>query len=860
MKVNKRYPTASTIDDFEITTNIDAIQNPLPNIGEGYYMGYVKYDDFPKCDGLTLCEHPDPDTDYTLTWAPVKQNYNWGFIHQHYNSSDLNSYTVLYYYNQDNTIGRTSTAYYSYNGVCHFINSMVAAKLTWADGITIQCAYQFIRNDCYDFNGDGSNFNPDNSGDTSANLYNVETFTLTLTYAQIYDVVNNRGTLYTITDTVNGNQAIVPIKLADFNEYNLVVKDLGNGYSLCFIIMGYYKNGTAKYDSSQLQGGTQNVTPFYGVSIPEGVKQNAIPEQNNAILAACGSFNSYMNIQFRNSPYWGQSKFYSLATNNNLTRNLLYGCFPYDEFNSQEAINEIIHNPGGGADYGMGYNRSGIYKKKIFIRFNTGTSNILEYRFYQQINPRDILKVLQMFNKMEIDVDDINEVVGTDTYTEDHTTALFNEDETPKPERIVGDYDDIASDLRYWQRVDIPITIDTYDPADLPPYDPNPDAGEEDGGEDIYFNTNIPMGISSFITNYAMSPTQVGILGQQVWTKVLNASTSDMIKNFFLFDSSFDPSSDKYDLIAANILDYFISLKYFPFDIGTVVGGDDATSIYVGTGTEAINLGSVAKKLGSQMAILDGGEVKLPDGYTKITGVEGAFESFLDHEPHTAVSIYVPFCGTVSLPPSVVMGSTLNLQYCVDMNTGGCMAIISKVGKKRFPIAVINGTVGFEVMLTGNNAQTVQANANNALCNYTLEAGRSMVGLLETGIGGLTGAQSSSGTAGGIIGGATDMVFNSAKFATNLPKMMATQPLAVGTNSTLAALMTPLTAYVQIRRHTAQTDNFDLIGYTLDELNVVASANGMGFIQMINPNLDGLSCTQKEAEMIRQLLTQGIWT
>lgn len=61
------------------------------------------------------------------------------------------------------------------------------------------------------------------------------------------------------------------------------------------------------------------------------------------------------------------------------------------------------------------------------------------------------------------------------------------------------------------------------------------------------------------------------------------------------------------------------------------------------------------------------GSVSLPEYYGNV----------FDYDPHTKVSIYLPFIGVVPLKVSEVMRSTISVTYGVDVITGACLAKVS---------------------------------------------------------------------------------------------------------------------------------------------------------------------------------------
>lgn len=411
--------------------------------------------------------------------------------------------------------------------------------------------------------------------------------------------------------------------------------------------------------------------------------------------------------------------------------------------------------------------------------------------------------------------------------------------------QIINGLDDRPK-LTTWQLIGQVINPNSsqYEESDKPEYVPSGDDDPGDSG-DISFNTNCPVGISSLITQYIMTASQVKTMGTNLWTEI-SLPNSLVLNNFFRMNNV--DSNTVYELTMANIIDYFVSLKYFPFRLDTHVRShaSSGSGIKVGLGTEIINSGTAPQIPDSAMVTLNGGSVYIPTNYG----------SFLDHEPYTSVSVYVPYCGSLELPASIIRNSTLSLTYSVDLITGSCMAILSKSGDgATFPIATLNGTVGFDVMLTGNNAGTVQANVNNSLNGSLNRTFANSVGLIAGGL---------SGNPETLAGGLLSTIGNAAKeelnFQNNLPQLAGTSPLTAGTTSCLNALMSPQTAYVQIRYKLPVENGYRIAGGITDKVMKIGATNGMGYIKVLNPRLDGLKCTGEEINMIKSALQAGIFT
>jgi len=342
-----------------------------------------------------------------------------------------------------------------------------------------------------------------------------------------------------------------------------------------------------------------------------------------------------------------------------------------------------------------------------------------------------------------------------------------------------------------------------------------------------------------------MTASQVKTMGTNLWQEI-SLPTSLVLNNFYRMNNV--DSTTVYELSMANIIDYFVSLKYFPFKLDTYVSSHNAggSGIKVGLGTEIINTGSAPWIPNSSMVTLNGGSVYIPTKYN----------SFLDHEPYSSVSVYVPYCGTVELPASMIRNSTLSLKYSVDLITGSCMAILSKSGDgATYPIATLNGTVGFEIMLTGNNANTIQANVNNRVNDSMNRTFFDSVGLVRSGLSG-----DPQTLANAFLDASENIAKEELNLANDMPQLAGTSPLTAGTTSCLNSLMSPQTAYVQIRYKLPVENGYRIAGGITDKVMKIGATNGMGYIKVLNPRLDGLKCTAEETSMIKRALSKGIFT
>ena len=127
----------------------------------------------------------------------------------------------------------------------------------------------------------------------------------------------------------------------------------------------------------------------------------------------------------------------------------------------------------------------------------------------------------------------------------------------------------------------------------------------------------------------------------------------------YMFSTMSDLDATHLKKLLANPLDYIIALNMVHFSPTASEYDED-----VKLGGLSIGEGVGMLKLDSQYYRLDGGSVT----------IERAFDNFHDYAPFTRCQIVVPYCGIHELPIDIVMNSTLNLNYIVDMLSGSMIA------------------------------------------------------------------------------------------------------------------------------------------------------------------------------------------
>lgn len=374
------------------------------------------------------------------------------------------------------------------------------------------------------------------------------------------------------------------------------------------------------------------------------------------------------------------------------------------------------------------------------------------------------------------------------------------------------------------------------DAPDIPdaetPLPINPDSRTDTG--DVPMNIVLPPGVTAFTTLYALDQQDVNTFGADLWGKI-GSKDADAIASFYTVNGN----NPDYALANSSIIDYLISLRYYPFDVPNAIGqSTPVNGIRLGSGVAQFSPSCLV--LEANTGFISGGKVKIPSGST-----------FLDLEPFTSINFFVPFCGTLELPASIVMGRTVSLYYWFDLCTGSCTAYLSSVTSDGTQlIGTLNGTIGFDILLTGNNAQTLAARANIANNIWSLNQSQNLT----------NGIANAIGTLNPLTLGATlvNSGFDYLKQRETQPLLTGVSPLQAGCQSSMAGLGYTQ-AFVQIRKHPLWNSGkgYDQIGYICDKPLGIGNLTAGTYFQAINPKLTSIPATAAELAQIESTLTSG---
>lgn len=201
----------------------------------------------------------------------------------------------------------------------------------------------------------------------------------------------------------------------------------------------------------------------------------------------------------------------------------------------------------------------------------------------------------------------------------------------------------------------------------------------------------------------------------------------------------------------------------------------------------------------------------------------------LDYD-NTSVSIYLPFVGIVPLDTHVVMGSSLNVTYRVDVLTGTCLAQIKVIKENSNAVMyAFEGNCSVQIPLTG----TTYTGMVGALIGGLSASVSFMAGDMMHAVSGAASAVSSAmgGKAGFKQSGT--MGSNAGALGIRIPYVIITHPI------------------------TAMPAGFENVrGLPSTELVTLGSVSGFTSIRDIH--LEGIPATAEEINEIKELLSEGV--
>ena len=269
-------------------------------------------------------------------------------------------------------------------------------------------------------------------------------------------------------------------------------------------------------------------------------------------------------------------------------------------------------------------------------------------------------------------------------------------------------------------------------------------------------------------------------------------------------------------------LNSIVSLTALPLDVGVY----EEKNIILGNLLAMSNAIPIsAPKITKQYVTLDFGTISMKE----------YFGSCLDYAPYTKPpTIFLPFIGMQTLSINDCMDSDINLVYNIDMFTGTCTAMlkITKNIKMNFNSVVYtwSGNCAMNIPLSGTNYMSLYSSIIN-----------STVGV-ATAIS--TGGASALVPA---VSGSAMATMNSAPLVNR-----------GGTSSMNSAMAGVFTPYIILERpFFSKPEEFEKIYGVKSNITTSLSA-GLGYVEVDDIHLDGLTATEQEKTEIENLLKQGV--
>lgn len=420
-------------------------------------------------------------------------------------------------------------------------------------------------------------------------------------------------------------------------------------------------------------------------------------------------------------------------------------------------------------------------------------------------------------------------------------------------ELIQGTQAEIEPQLPLWWKIG---NIQANDFADNekpnPEQDDDTDANPEiETGVIVNNNFTRPFSIANqFVTTYIMTGAQLSNLGRILWTSFNDDTvTMDMVENFW---ANVQQATGTWDISA--VMNFIISLTMFPFDVTNLLPStslQSASELFIGTGKLGLDIKGSSNLYVANYAvgIADLGTVAIPETY-------GDYRDYAN----TVISVYLPYCGTVQLNPSDVVGKSISCKYAIDINSGECTAFLILVDNntERYNLAIEKGMCGFSIPITSTNSAQVKTRLENNM----LKSGSAMLSMLQGGLNvfetALTGDAFDIGNS--VIG------LQQSRISSKMLENSFLSQSGIGCNYISGAtgfsdLACPSTAYVQIKRgiYSKPMHYKSTVGYPTNAKEHGKINDFSGYIKCVNADVSTMTCTEEEKSKIKSLLEDGVY-
>lgn len=337
----------------------------------------------------------------------------------------------------------------------------------------------------------------------------------------------------------------------------------------------------------------------------------------------------------------------------------------------------------------------------------------------------------------------------------------------------------------------------------------------------------------------------------------------------------------------ANPMDCFINCIHYPFDISRYI--EDLTAVsfaQVGSWITPQNTftSQTLQKTGKFVPATTYGQIDLGSitfpVRTTVTNPSRQMSAreFSSFAPYVSATLYLPFCGSIEIEPEMYCDMNIGVRYVVDWRTGNCLALVYRIdGRNNYILdQAVPGQMGDTIGISMQDTVAyASALANGVMQEQSLafNKARNIVGGIQSGINVIGGvAQSFNGNIGGGVAqslngmaGIANAFINAADLAAQTNKaqydigVSQVPTRRVGTASPCANSMSSMVArltFVYSKKETEGSFN-SVMGHACLWFGQVKDSSG--YTECTNVRLDGIQATETEKEMIRSLLSSGVY-
>lgn len=376
--------------------------------------------------------------------------------------------------------------------------------------------------------------------------------------------------------------------------------------------------------------------------------------------------------------------------------------------------------------------------------------------------------------------------------------------------------------------------------------------------DDVY-NDSTPSLNDSIVTAesvhmYAQVPISVLIENLNAIPSVdPDDQTLDINKFFF--------GADPYDFI----LGYYITPKFFIPQWYITEYRQNPDTVYLGKYV-------CDNRYGAPAPVCYAASLKTPLRrlFIKDAYIKRLFNNFLDYEPYSSLSLYLPFMGTVELPPSIFVGNTLSVYSSYDLISGmvtymiyaGDTQYVTKSALARIDMPFH----GRDISDYSRNMLSAYTERNVTMFNMISALG-STLGRAGTAASISSNKLNPEGMVSSAVGGVASILgtvgssLATANMYDTILMKSSPNPSTISMGSIADGFANTLTPYI-IRTVPEYASGFKTEKY--GKINGFACyhndtiSNYHGFTVIENPILDDIPISQAEKELLRTLLHKGV--